>query len=315
MASGEQVRSSRTRGGLGRPERLAAARALPVAGGATSLAMLEPGRMWVDPEFRARLERAGLASLDQVMHTTEGRCLRALADRENWRLELPGERGPLAVYLKKHHVRSWLHWLRAWLGWGPGATAGRTEAMNVARLERDGIAAMRLIAYGEQLHADGRLESFVMTEELTGFTQLDNFLRQRFAARSASGEAPRDRQLAELLRNVAVVAQRFHAHGYNHRDLYCCHFFIREREHGPFDVNLIDLQRVEQRRRFRRRWIVKDLAQLCYSAPRDRVSCTHKLAFMRQYLGVRKLRPGDKRLIRQVLARVAQMERHLGAHP
>jgi hypothetical protein len=75
------------------------------------------------------------------------------------------------------------------------------------------------------------------------------------------------------------------------------------------------LQRVEHRHRFRGRWLVKDLAQLAYSAPRDRIGCTQRLAFIKHYLGVRKLRPQDKRLIREVLAKQRLMERNLGAHP
>jgi heptose I phosphotransferase len=114
---------------------------------------------------------------------------------------------------------------------------------------------------------------------------------------------------------VAAVAARFHRSGYNHRDLYCCHFFIKETATGVFQVNLIDLQRVEHRRYLRWRWLVKDLAQLAYSAPRDRVTCTQKMAFIKQYLGVKKLRPQDKRLIRRVLAKQRSMERNLGAHP
>ena len=77
-------------------------------------------------------------------------------------------------------------------------------------------------------------------------------------------------------------------------------------------MRLIDLQRVEHRRRFRRRWLVKDLAQLAYSAARDRITRTHRIAFLRHYLGVRKLRPEDKRLVRAVLAKKGRMERREG---
>ncbi len=126
---------------------------------------------------------------------------------------------------------------------------------------------MKLIAYGEKLHADGLLESFVLTEELVGFTQLDHFLAKRFAPRDRSHVTRRDHDLLHLLREVAAVANKFHRLGYNHRDLYCCHFFIKEPRPGEFKVNLIDLQRVEHRRHLRGRWLVKDLAQLAYSAP------------------------------------------------
>ncbi|HLA84494.1 MAG TPA: lipopolysaccharide kinase InaA family protein [Thermoguttaceae bacterium] len=286
------------------------------------LQAVDGGRMWLDGELREPLTRAGLDRFGAVMGTADGHCMRALADRENWRLVLhsshassDSDRG---VYLKKHHVRTVATRLRARLGLGPGETAAWTEARNIGRLAGDGIDTMRLVAYGQQLHPDGLLESFVLTEELTGYEQLDHFLARRFPLRElhhtqSRGQA--DADLGELIGRVADVARRFHAAGYNHRDLYCCHFFIREPQPGRFDVRLIDLQRVQHRRRLRRRWIVKDLGQLAYSAPRDRVKCTHKMAFLRAYLGVNKLRPRDKRLVREVLAKQQLMEQKRGIVP
>lgn len=277
------------------------------------LETVEMGSMWIDRQYRQRLEQQGLGRFQNMMATTTGKMLRALPDRENWRLELHGPHTePRGAYLKKHHIKNLRTWLRAKVGAGPGETAGRVEAQNVARLLRSGIAAMRLIAYGERLHDDGRLESFVLTEELKGFTQLDHFLKERFPARDQQAICDRDPQLDRLLREVADVAAKFHRLGYNHRDLYCCHFFIRESQDGRYKVNLIDLQRVEHRRHFRLRWLVKDLAQLAYSAPRDRISCGRKMAFIKRYLGVKKLGPRDKRFIRLVLAKQRMMERNLG---
>ena len=277
---------------------------------------LEPagdGAMWLDRRFGPPLERAGLASFDAVMANSGGRCLRVLADRENWRLELDdGRRQPRGVYLKKHHVRTLGSRLRARLGGGLGPTPGRVEAENVRRLDAEGIDVMRLVAYGEKLHGDGLQESFVLTEELAGYTPLDDFLRRRFPRPTQDRAEPRDGDLNRLIRQVADVARRFHAAGFNHRDLYCCHFFIREPERGRFEIRMIDLQRVQHRRRFRRRWLVKDLAQLAWSAPWEQIPCTHRVAFMRHYLGVRRLSVRDKRLIRQVWAKQQSMVRRLG---
>ena len=270
--------------------------------------------MWVDARDKEALARAGLATLEAMMATTAAQLLRALPDRENWRLELhDAQRGSRGAYLKKHHTRTWGQWLRAKLGAGTVATPGRVEAENIERLARDGIPAMRLMAWGEKLHRDGLLESFVLTEELAGYTQLDHFLPTRFAPQVHDGAKPRNRDLDRLIRDVAALARRFHQCGYNHRDLYCCHFFVREDAPGEFRVNLIDLQRVQHRRHFRWRWIIKDLAQLAYSAPRDQISCAQKMRFIKAYLGVLKLRPIDKRFIRDVLRKKWFMERKLGA--
>lgn len=272
--------------------------------------------LWVDAAYWPTLREANLGSFRQVMETTQGTCMRALKDRENWKLELHDpHQQPRAAYLKKHHVKDVGSWLRAKMGARTTTTAGSVEARNVERLRRAGIPAMHVIAYGEKLHESGLSESFVLTEELSGHTQLDHFLRDRFAPRKAG---PRDEQsvdLRTLLYDVAAVAKRFHTLGYNHRDFYCCHFFIREPEPGSFEVNLIDLQRVEHRHRLRRRWVVKDLAQLSYSAPSEHISNTDQMAFAKRYFGVTKLRPKDKRMIRAVLAKRRRMQRSLGPHP
>ncbi len=71
------------------------------------LEILQAGTMWIDRHYRPQLEAAGLANFESLMATSAGRLLRALPDRENWRLDLahPGtaHRG---AYLKKHHVRT-----------------------------------------------------------------------------------------------------------------------------------------------------------------------------------------------------------------
>jgi hypothetical protein len=280
--------------------------------GAAGLRRVDEGRMWVDQQYAGELERLGLASFDAVMNSASGRLLRALPDRENWRLELSGESRRHVLFLKKHRVRSMAERLRSWIGSRGGATAGRVEADNVAALKQAGIDTMRVVAFGERV-SGGLSQSFFMTEELRGFTQLDHFVRQRFVP--AAERTRRDQKLHALAASVADVARRFHAAGFNHRDFYCCHFFIRELASRRFAIRLIDLQRVEQRRWLRGRWIVKDLAQLAYSAPRERIGNTLRLAFIKRYLGVDHLSPADKRLIRRVLRRQQAMQRRLGAHP
>jgi hypothetical protein len=276
---------------------------------------LEPagdGRMWLDRGFRGGLECAGLGRFDKVMAASEGRCLRVLDDRENWYLRVAdAHRPPRGMYLKKHRIRTWMTWLRARLGLKPAPSAGRLEAYYAKSLAGLGVEVMRLVAYGEQLHADGLLESFLLTEELEGYAELQDLLRRQFSRRPSW----RGRRLARLVRQVAEIARRFHSAGYTHRDFYCCHFLARPSAAGEFDLRLIDLQRMRRRRWFLRRWIIKDLAQLAWSAPRDRIGCRQRLAFMRHYLGVRKLRPCDKRLIRAVLRKQCFMEWQLGVEP
>lgn len=266
---------------------------------------------WIADDYRESIQAAGLGRFEAMMHADQGQCMRALAVRENWKIQL-SVRGRLrTLFLKKHHLRTWWSRLQARFGLSP-RSAGREEARNVRELESAGIPCMELAAFGEKLSQDGLLESFFLTPELEGFTQLDDFLRARFQPLATHLGRQRDVHLQQLISRVAAIARQFHEAGFNHRDLYCCHFFVRETTPGNFEIRLIDLQRVQHRQRLRRRWLVKDLAQLAYSAPRDRIKCTQKMAFIRQYFGVRKLRPEHKRLIREVLAKQHAMERKLG---
>jgi heptose I phosphotransferase len=271
------------------------------------------GRVWFDCRFSEQLRRAGLTGFDQIMTRADCRCEKWLDDREVWhmRVRLPDDQAR-GLYLKKHHVRSWGSRLRAFLGLQPAPTPARIEAANVAALSTEGIAVMRLIAYGERHRGDGLQESFVITEELENYAELHHYLRARFTLSPCARRSAGDRDLARLISDVARIARRLHEAGYNHRDLYCCHFMVKDVPPVRREIRLIDLQRVQRRGWFRRRWIVKDLAQLAWSAPSCCIKRTHKMAFIREYLGVEKLRPADKRLIRAVLRKQRRMERRLG---
>jgi hypothetical protein len=282
--------------------------------------------MWIAERYREVLKNAELARFEAVMDTQAGRCLRVLPDRENWYLQSPS-----GMYLKKHRARTWMTRIAAALdrivrfAGGQGhssaifpSSPGRVEAENALALQSLGIGVMPLVAYGEKLHADGRLESFLLSAELEGYCELQDFIQQRFPVRDAPSRRPSPNKteglcpepaLRRLIAQVADIARRFHAAGFNHRDFYCCHFLVKETSPGRCDVRLIDLQRVQQRRWFRRRWIVKDLAQLASMSPDDRVGCREKVLFLRTYLGVQKLRPQDKRLVREVLWKLSWIRR------
>ena len=193
------------------------------------------------------------------------------------------------MYLKKHRSRTWATRFAAVLGTASPPSPGRVEAENALALQSLGIDVVPLMAYGEKLHADGRLESFFLSEELEGYSELQDFIQRRFPACGSPLPDPRPAseypgcptrsQLHRLIVQVAGIARRFHAAGFNHRDFYGCHLLVKETSQGRFDVRLIDLQRVQRRRWFRRRWIVKDLAQLASMSPDDCVGAARRSCF------------------------------------
>ena len=250
------------------------------------------------------------------MASTDGRLLRALPDRENWRLEVHEPHSAPRRHVSQKAPRARLsYWLRANVLRTMPATPGRDEAENAARLASAGIPAMSVIAFGERLHTNGFLESFAISEELAGYAQLDDFLHECFPSwNSPPGKArPRNRAFDRLLAR-GRSGRPISSPGLQPSRSVLLPFFCPRNVPGRFrratDRPAAQLQ---HRRRLRRRWIVKDLAQLAYSA-RDRVSCSRKLAFFKAYLGVSKLRPADKRLAHRVLRKQWLMQLKLGPY-
>ncbi len=275
--------------------------------------MANDDTFWIDPTLQPLLTRVGWDRFDAVMDATAGHCLRRMSDRENWRFDLTAnDGGPIRLYLKKHRSGGFIAQLRAKLRLSPPPTAARQEMENVLRLREVGIGSVRVVAMGERFFPDGRAESFLLTQDLSGFVELPAFLPAAVPSRPKVITRGRRRELDPLIAGVAEIARKLHRGGYNHRDLYAGHFFVGQSDSGNLDIRLIDLQRVQHRRWFRCRWLVKDLAQLAWSLPTDHVGCRDRMAFMRSYLGVTRLTPHDKRLLREIIARQERMQRKLG---
>ncbi len=131
--------------------------------------------------------------------------------------------------------------------------------------------------------------------EVPGAVPLDELLR--------AGEAPPEPWwLAEL----APLVRRLHEAGFQHRDLYACHFLIPpERPWGT--PLLIDLARIRRPLSGRRR--VKDLAALAYSLRewRDREKMRELLLAC---LGRTESAAPARRLLARVESKIQRIARH-----
>ena len=152
-----------------------------------------------------------------------------------------------------------------------------------------------------------RQESFLMTEELTGYQSLERFLQEYFPP-----PLPLEKIIEKraLIKELAGIAKRMHNAGLNHRDFYCCHIFIRQSEDGRREWRVLDLQRVDRRRWFRRHWIIKDLAALNYSASPQIITKNDRMRFLIYYMdGMDKVRK-NLPFIHQVIRKTEKISRH-----
>ena len=98
-------------------------------------------------------------------------------------------------------------------------------------------------------------KTFLITLGLKGYCRASDLLEKE--------RGLDDDRRKRIIANIAFYAAKMHKCGFAHQDLYLVHFFIKGKEDTPY---LIDLQRVIFQKALRRRWVVKDLAQLLFSS-------------------------------------------------
>ena len=227
--------------------------------------------------------------------------------RERLRLELPVNKiQTLTVYLKRYGYPGFWTLLRRGIARRSRAAAAVYDFDATMTLAQNGIPAARPIAFGEQSNWLGEKRSFVMIEELPRADALERLLPQ-WSEKQEDYALLRDKK--QLIAEIAALAGRLHETGFYHRDFYLSHIFLSKDKSGRERLNLIDLQRVFRPLIYRRRWHVKDLAQLYYSA-RDYFSQTDIMRFLHSYLSCRRLKPEDKNLVRAIYRKARRIARH-----
>jgi heptose I phosphotransferase len=254
----------------------------------------------IDERYRDRLLRQGLREVGDFMACPGDRVIKRLRAKSIVTVRLDHGAEPVTCYLKRHWGRLRPgDVLRAWLS-GFSASWGRKEWEVIHAFRAAGIPTLTPVAAGER-GAWWRRESFLLTEELSGFQSVENWLRAR--------QTPDPAETRAMIAHVAALTRRLHASGFNHRDLYLCHIFVRFDASEGWQWRVLDLQRVDRRRWFRTRWIVKDLAALNYSAPAW-ITTRDRLRFLRLYLGAEPRRTTLRGLIRSVTRKTERIRRH-----
>lgn len=176
------------------------------------------------------------------------------------------------------------------------------ERRMIARLETAGIPTLRLVAFGQQMAGPWEQVSVLVTEEIYG-QSLETL------AADPDSEPMRNHTLRRTIaRQLGAMIGHFHSCGFCHRDLYFAHVLLTyNSDHQPV-LRLIDLQRAFRVRRRHRRWRIKDIASLAYSAAG--VSRTDQMRCMCAYLGRRHLEQKDKQYIYKILQKVQRIRRH-----
>ena len=250
------------------------------------------------------LRQIGLDTIEAVFAFNEGEELRKsnLAGfRTRFRFQLSGTE--TIVYLKRYDHPPKTLQIRNWMAHRKRAATAFFDHTPTIVLAESGIATPRTIAYGWQWKGLFEKRSFILSEALTDAEALERRLPDCFDNVSSITGVPQRR---EFLASLADWTRRFHETGYRHRDFYLAHIFYSQT--GQF--YLIDLQRAFRPLFLRKRFRVKDIAQLHYSASGRIFSCSDRLRFYQRYAGSTKLGVKDRRFLKKVQARAWRMADH-----
>ena len=174
------------------------------------------------------------------------------------------------------------------------------EWRRIEQVGLSGIPVVTPVARGSQTWKNIEIASFLVTEALYGAIALDEILQDDFF-RMEFGE----RNI--LSHKLAALIRRFHDQGFNHQDLYLNHIFMDSERR----FYLLDLQRVELKSPLHDYRVIKDLAQLNYSAKSTwRLSSGRRLRFLLSYLGIGRLDQRARQMLLRIVAKTARIARH-----
>jgi hypothetical protein len=259
---------------------------------------------FIDPDYKAAFSKLGLTSIDAVFSFRAGRDLvkNNLAKYRS-RLQFEINSPAVTVFLKRYERPPISVQLRNWLAAHSRTSCGLLDFKSADELAALGIRTPKTLFYGEQWGTFFEKRSFIITEKIPNAESLERRLPNCFSGPKTVENIKLRR---DFIAQLAGFVKQFHETGYCHRDLYLSHIFHSD----SGDFYLIDLARAFKPGVRLRRFLIKDIAQVYYSAPAKYFSKTDRLRFYINYAGRQKLTRKDKAFIRKVLNRAKRMARH-----
>jgi len=237
----------------------------------------------------------------------KGEVFREVKERTTLRFELNGK----SYFLKLHRGIGWGEIFKNWSQFNRPILGAEPEYLAILKLQQLNVETMSVGAFGEMGSNPAKKLSFIITDDLVGTENLEDYCRLW------SKQPPQFGFKRLLIERIAKVSRTLHENGLNHRDYYICHFHLDLPllpETGPVTdddirLHLIDLHRMQQRTNMSVRWAVKDVGGLYFSALEIGLTKRDLLRFMRLYRGgsLRETLDQDKAFWQAVEQRAQQL--------
>ncbi|MCQ2378189.1 MAG: lipopolysaccharide core heptose(I) kinase RfaP [Victivallaceae bacterium] len=209
-----------------------------------------------------------------VLWSLEGEEFRRVKSRRTFRFEVCGE----GFFAKVHRGVGYREIAKNLLMFKLPVVGAANEYRALTLLKELAIPTMEIAAFGCRGVNPAKRDSFLVTRELKAMKSLEDISLEW---RTRPPE-PALRFL--LIRRLAESAGAMHRGGINHRDCYLCHYLCDLADPRK-TLYVIDLHRAQCRKRVPRRYLVKDVAGLLFSAMDKGIGRRDVFRFIRYYSG------------------------------
>jgi heptose I phosphotransferase len=264
---------------------------------------VSPENIIYNLEFEDALKGNNLLDFDRVMSITETRIVKhAIPERKTGTFSFEQEGKTVCAYLKRHFSLSFGKCLREMIRFSSKKTAF-DEFSNILAFHQAGLPTMIPVAAGKRAGKVIGSESFLITKGIKDCVTLETHAKSCLKTKTFT-------EKTDLIKKIALLSRKMHQSGFNHRDFYLCHLLIGTEENNKDELFIVDLHRVDIRKKVPERWMIKDLAALNYSAKSINITRTDKLRFLKYYLSICKISEQDKLFLLKIIKKTNRMIKH-----
>jgi heptose I phosphotransferase len=264
---------------------------------------VSPENIIYNLEFEDALKGNNLLDFDRVMSIGETRIVKhAIPERRTGTFSFEQEGKTVCAYLKRHYPLSFGKYFQEMIRFASKKTAF-DEFNNILAFHQAGLPTMIPVVAGKRADKVFGSESFLITKGIKDCVTLETYAESCLKTKTFT-------EKTELIKKTALLSRKMHQSGFNHRDFYLCHLLIGTEENNKDELFVVDLHRVDIRKKVPERWIIKDLAALNYSAKSKNITRTDKLRFLKYYLSTGKISEQDKLFILKIIKKTNRMIKH-----
>lgn len=210
----------------------------------------DDGNLLVNAEFAEILRSNSITTAEMLWAISSVPVKKYLRERSTERVCL--EPLKIETYIKRYLPLPLKDYIKAYISFKPIFSSGAFHEWDaILAFHKNDLPTVVPIAVGKS----GR-GSCILTLGITDYTRASELF-----SKFKLGDKKRKRL---LIKKIANLAADMHSANFAHQDFYLVHIFVKEKEDDS--IYLLDLQRVIMQKELARRWRIKDLSQLLYSA-------------------------------------------------